>query len=565
VEHRVASAERFDPQLADELVAMADAAHQRRNLGLASQYRRWAADLCDDVEKREQLLLDSWYELLLDGNSEAVTRELDTIRAMQSHPKVRLVLGALATQQGRPHEAVRQLHTAIGQDAALRDASLTARLRCELGWAHFYAGHSADDVLGAIELISNVPGLEVDVREGVAVLTALGEGLRQGASAAIGRLAPAGPAHDIGASTRRVADLLVVRGTLHLARGEPAPAAVELSRTVMHYRSGLPSRLIAMAYSHLALARWLLGEWAHAAEISAVALETATGVDEASASACSAIIAATRGDFVVAKRLLARAANILDAVPHPDAGAMWSLAAYTIADAATDRSLLRDHLDDPITRATHDRMRKWQADWWLISHAQALLDAGRIEQAEDMADELPLAADTTVGLRLTLGRLRAAVARHRGDHERAAQIYEDATALPGTGDAMPLFEAHLRHDQGRLLMSLGDRQAGTGHLRAARRIYYELGAQPYLHRTGTELTAAGTDLHEHDQSAESSLGSLTARERDIALLAARGLTNREMAERLFVTPKTIEYHLSNIYAKGGFRNRRELRQRLGSN
>jgi DNA-binding CsgD family transcriptional regulator len=51
---------------------------------------------------------------------------------------------------------------------------------------------------------------------------------------------------------------------------------------------------------------------------------------------------------------------------------------------------------------------------------------------------------------------------------------------------------------------------------------------------------------------------LTASERRIAALAAEGRTNREMAETLFVTPKTVAMHLSNVYRKLGVDSRREL-------
>ena len=58
------------------------------------------------------------------------------------------------------------------------------------------------------------------------------------------------------------------------------------------------------------------------------------------------------------------------------------------------------------------------------------------------------------------------------------------------------------------------------------------------------------------------LGPLTAREREIALLVADGRTNREVAEQLVLSAKTIEAHLRNIYAKLGVRSRVELARRV---
>ena len=59
-------------------------------------------------------------------------------------------------------------------------------------------------------------------------------------------------------------------------------------------------------------------------------------------------------------------------------------------------------------------------------------------------------------------------------------------------------------------------------------------------------------------TALSGAGALTASERRVAALAAEGSSNRDIAQTLFVTPKTVEVHLSNAYRKLGIRSRREL-------
>jgi DNA-binding NarL/FixJ family response regulator len=60
------------------------------------------------------------------------------------------------------------------------------------------------------------------------------------------------------------------------------------------------------------------------------------------------------------------------------------------------------------------------------------------------------------------------------------------------------------------------------------------------------------------------LGSLTAREREVARLAAEGAKNAEIARSLFLSPKTVERHLSNVFVKLGVRNRAELGSRHGA-
>ena len=81
----------------------------------------------------------------------------------------------------------------------------------------------------------------------------------------------------------------------------------------------------------------------------------------------------------------------------------------------------------------------------------------------------------------------------------------------------------------------------------------ELGADPWARLADSELRAAGgVDRKGEDQD------ELTSQELRIALAVARGATNREVAEALFLSPKTIEFHLSRVYRKLGIRSRTEL-------
>jgi LuxR family maltose regulon positive regulatory protein len=82
----------------------------------------------------------------------------------------------------------------------------------------------------------------------------------------------------------------------------------------------------------------------------------------------------------------------------------------------------------------------------------------------------------------------------------------------------------------------------------------ELGATAFASRTRAELAASGARLRATGAARE----SLTPREMQVALAVAEGASNEEVAAVLYVTPKTVEYHLTRVYRKLGLRSRAEL-------
>jgi DNA-binding CsgD family transcriptional regulator len=87
------------------------------------------------------------------------------------------------------------------------------------------------------------------------------------------------------------------------------------------------------------------------------------------------------------------------------------------------------------------------------------------------------------------------------------------------------------------------------------------GRSPWARRALTELGASGKTARRRDDVARH---RLTPQELQIGLALAEGLTTREAAGKLFLSPKTVEYHLRNVYDKLGIRSRDELQQALGA-
>ena len=142
----------------------------------------------------------------------------------------------------------------------------------------------------------------------------------------------------------------------------------------------------------------------------------------------------------------------------------------------------------------------------------------------------------------------------------------------GVGDADPLFEEALRlhaasgrpFDRARTALAYGEhlrrarkRVASREHLRAALEAFEDLRATPWAERAAQELRASGETARKRDVSTST---DLTPQELQVAQLVQRGLTNKDVAAQLFVSPRTVDFHLRNVFAKAGVTSRVELAQ-----
>ena len=142
--------------------------------------------------------------------------------------------------------------------------------------------------------------------------------------------------------------------------------------------------------------------------------------------------------------------------------------------------------------------------------------------------------------------------------DRAPGLFEQALAVPGA-DRWPF-------DMARVHLLFGERlrrtRAVTGsraHLLEAGQIFGRLGAAPWAQRAATELRAAG---QAGPQAGPCATPALTSQEREVALLAASGLTNKQIGERLFLSHRTVGFHLHRLFPKLGVSSRAALRDAL---
>jgi DNA-binding CsgD family transcriptional regulator len=143
-------------------------------------------------------------------------------------------------------------------------------------------------------------------------------------------------------------------------------------------------------------------------------------------------------------------------------------------------------------------------------------------------------------------------------------------ALAGTGDAAGWFERSLSHYEaagrphdaarvqlayGEQLRRAGQRVASREHLKKAYDTFRDLGADPFAERAAAELRASGETARRRDPS---TLVQLTPTELRIAQLVSQGMSNREVAEECWISPRTVAFHLRNVFTKTGVTSRGEL-------
>jgi DNA-binding NarL/FixJ family response regulator len=183
---------------------------------------------------------------------------------------------------------------------------------------------------------------------------------------------------------------------------------------------------------------------------------------------------------------------------------------------------------------------------------EALARLGRNEHAKQHLARLEVQARST-GSRWG----RAVAARCRAFLSSDAQVQETfETALElHEGDPSAFERARTELCYGERLRRTRQRKLAREQLRSALGTFERLEAVPWAERARIELRATGEHVYRRDPTAAE---RLTPQEFQIALLVAEGLTNRDVAARLFLSPKTVEFHLSGVFRKLAVRSRGEL-------
>jgi DNA-binding CsgD family transcriptional regulator len=194
--------------------------------------------------------------------------------------------------------------------------------------------------------------------------------------------------------------------------------------------------------------------------------------------------------------------------------------------------------------------------WGLVELIEAATRTGKTARAAEALERL---SETTraSGTEWALGiEVRSRALLSQGD--AAERLYREAIDRLGrTRVRVELARAHLLF--GEWLRRQRQRIEARTYLRTALEMFETMGAEAFAARTRIELEATGERARKRTAETRS---DLTSQEAQIAALTAEGLTNRDVAARLFISPSTVEYHLRKVFQKLGVVSRAQLARSL---
>jgi DNA-binding CsgD family transcriptional regulator/tetratricopeptide (TPR) repeat protein len=565
--HRVAAAAGgFDGELAAELIEAATASQAAGAPRPAAQYLAWAARVDSDPGRGEQSLFGAVRLLIWTGDVQAAFEHAEAVEARPPGPDRRYVQAILAVSQGWLEHAAAELRSLAGTVSAARQPALYGHITAALAMVYASLGDDEASLTWAERsraVAGDVPDADALARQALAWSYAKTGRI----SRALGLLADCS-ARKPGPSGFD-AELLTVRGVIRNWAGD-FPGAIEDLRAVLRWhRSGVTTIGLTNAYAALAEAEFRRGDWDAAATHVEVAISLGRDLDHtwflSYAHCVAAYLYAARGETEPAADHAAAAQEAAGLAPSMEALACTALAYAHVAWARADWAGVITALG-PLERGDFGTASGYpNLAMWRYRMAEALVHEGQLDRARQLLADSPQTAWGGV-IRADRARIEALAWQRAGLPDRAEAAFEAAVAGVGAGSpgagagSRRLGHGLLALDYGRFLLSEKRRRPAGTALLTARKVLAGLGAAALTDACDQGLRACGVlvPTPAGDQESQPNLDALTAREQVVARLVAAGMTNREAAAELFVSVKTIEYHLSVIFTKLHIRSRREL-------
>jgi DNA-binding CsgD family transcriptional regulator len=558
--HLALAATRGDPVTLEALDRAAEHAHRRGAPAAAADLLEFAIGLGGDTPQRRIRLATHYFDAADPGRAGALLEEtIERIGPGEVRAEGLSTLAFVRLHADGHREAARLLQRGLAEQGI--DLALRVRMLTALAYALFNTGQPEDALRRAEEAVANAeqlgnPGL-ISQALGVGVMLGFlrGDGVDTGGMQRALELEDPTLFAPI-ALRPTMLNALLLDWTGQLERAYAEMRAIQRRCTEV----GEEGELVLIAF-YVGLNTMWRGDFADANLVAEDAMERARQLGGHFPMFAALILRAWLAAFA-GREDDARQA-IADALAASERSGSRRLAEWVTtglgflevslgnwdAALAALQPLLSTH------RAMPDSTEIVAASF-LPDAVEALIELGRVDEAEPLADALERNGQRLGrAWMLAVGaRCRAMVLAGRGDITIAIAAVHNALVehdrLP-----MPFERARTQLLLGQLALRQRNKDAAVAALRGALTVFEELDTPLWAQRARSELTRI--------DAAPKTPGVLTAAEQRVAELAATGMTNRDVATTLFISPKTVEATLARVYRKLGIRSRAELGQRMG--
>jgi DNA-binding CsgD family transcriptional regulator len=562
--HLAVAAVGIDEAAASALEQAGSRARERSAYATAADCFERAAGLAGDEQHRCRLLFGAADAAWLAGHADRAVALLAGARELG--PDGPLVLeiehlhGHIATRRGPVMEGCRIL-LAAAEQASASDPELAISMLAEAVDASYFAGDARRMGEGArrtrelVDAAASARARFLSASTTGMALVFAGQG-PQGIASIREAVALAVQTEAL----REDPHLLpwVAMGPLWLREAETGRELIEAAIDSARARAALgllPWLLMRIARDHAATDRWATARSGYDEAIR-LARETGQSVDLASGLAALAWLEALEGRDAECRAHAAEARELCR-----EAGALfyetWAVRALgelELGKGAAGRAVT--HFEELDERLREGAIRDVD-----LSPGAELVDSylrlGRTDAAADVAARFAAEAQAK-GQPWSLARAERCRGLLAAEDAFEPHFSEALRRHSRTPDVFETGRTHLAF--GERLRRSRQRVRAREQLGAALEIFQALGSRPWAALTEAELEATGARARRRDPS---TLDELTSQELNIAQLLASGKTTREAAAALFLSPKTIEYHLRSIYRKLGVKSRDELGAALG--
>ncbi|KRF35157.1 hypothetical protein ASG94_13635 [Nocardioides sp. Soil805] len=553
--HRAESTIGADARVADDLERLAVADRDRLGYAAASVALERAATLTDDRDVAARRLAGAAHDAFVAGDVTRVRRLVARVLAQDAPDRARgealFTLGMLEQYAGSVPRSVEHLDAA----SRLLDGPLLVRVLTELAAARF----RLNDVAGLVECARRIDAVAELADPEQQLLAAFTGGvalvLTGDPVAGVARLADVRRLANHPALRHDARALLLMALSCGFTGQLDDAVAVGSPRLEELRRQGAVGVLVPLLAIRASGRAWLgdhAGAFADAGEAAELAAHLGYAADASVAEEMLAWQQAARGLHDDARASLARARTLTDRAGTTTAAAHQAL---TAAFCALCRGDLEETVELLEARIEVDGGVGSSGEPLGIAPllVEAYTGLGRADDARALTTRYAAATPASAPA-LSLALLHRCEGWSAADEDEARSAFEAALAAH-TRAADPFEEARTRLAYGGRLRRTGQRIDAREQLDAAARAFSSMDLDHWSDLAGRELAATGATARRRSTPGDA---PLTSQETRVALLAAQGLSNREIGAALFLSPKTIERHLSSVYRKRGYRSRTEL-------